>query len=195
MPMTRAKRNKVCPRAKLRVRLTSSIDEESQLKLQIETLERSIGELEKSTTAMCIKERNQYTQKHMREGFEHGLVELENNLAAEDVTAMPKVSGMSYPILKCMSSNEKGNSECTGTGLKTFCVSAKAYQKLQGRFKRDPAIRGFSSDQDTGIPSLQAFAQQCTLGIRESTADRVSNELKLWKLAVTSWAEEGKEEC
>lgn len=35
--------------------------------------------------------------------------------------------------------------------LPVFCVSSRAYQKLSGRFKRDKAVPGFSSPDQTEV--------------------------------------------
>ena len=70
-------------------------------------------------------------------------------------------------------------------------MSAKAYQKLRGRFKRESKVKGFSSLQHTQIPSLQAFAHECTFGNREEIADRVRTEVTLLCVSIRSWAENG----
>lgn len=82
----------------------------------------------------------------------------------------------------------------SAAGLNTFCVSSKAYQKSQGRFKRDPEIRGFPTIDDTGIPGLQAFARQCTLETREAAVNRFETDFNSWQTSVKIWAEEATEE-
>lgn len=66
---------------------------------------------------------------------------------------------------------------------------SKAYQKLQGRFRRDNSIKGFLNVGDTNIPSLKAFAADCTLADREKAADRILNEVNLFKVTLELWAE------
>jgi hypothetical protein len=52
--------------------------------------------------------------------------------------------------------------------LPVFCVSSRAYQKLQGRLQRDNKVPGFRSAQETEIPQLQAHCKKLTEAGRAS---------------------------
>lgn len=73
--------------------------------------------------------------------------------------------------------------------LNVFCVSSKGYQRLAGRFKRDPMPEGFVTIKETFIPDLQEYAAGSTLTIRTKMADSFLNEFNLLKLSIKSWAE------
>lgn len=72
--------------------------------------------------------------------------------------------------------------------LSVFCVSARAYQKLSGRLKKDSVhVEGFTEPEDTEIPQLQEHAKRLTEGGRASSSRRFLNDLiqllnsmKLW---------------
>lgn len=46
--------------------------------------------------------------------------------------------------------------------LPVYCVSSRAYQKLQGRLQIDENIQGFPDAADTGIPQLQKHVRELT---------------------------------
>jgi hypothetical protein len=95
-----------------------SLEQEEKLPRSTAELKKALRKLEASIKTMCIEERNSYTQGRLLEDFEGGLRELEEELREAD--------GGDYLI----NNHGKGS-------LRTFCVSSKAYQKLQGRFKRE----------------------------------------------------------
>ncbi|PBP17830.1 hypothetical protein BUE80_DR011496 [Diplocarpon rosae] len=145
---------------------------------KISHLRRSIAASETSMRVECIKQRSKYTQGRLRDDFEYGIASLVQELVDSAIEADSKL----IP--------DPGTIKLSGNGLKSFCVSSKAYQKSQGRFRREDEIRGFSTCEDTGVPSLQAFARKCTLKSREVAVERFDTELALWKVSVKSWAEE-----
>ncbi|KUJ18396.1 uncharacterized protein LY89DRAFT_781452 [Mollisia scopiformis] len=159
-------------RSQLVTDLNAAIAAETELNGKISRVKKSISTLNTQMKAACIKERNRYTQRALERDFEIGQGELLEELEAGG-------NEMSY-------SAPQGNSK---KSLNTFCVSAKAYQKLQGRFRRDNTVKGFLSIDDTNIPSLQEFAEECTLADREFAADKVLTELNLLKVTLQLWAE------
>lgn len=46
--------------------------------------------------------------------------------------------------------------------LKCFCVSSRAYQNLSGRLRKDPAVPGFQTIEETEMPQLQAHCKELT---------------------------------
>lgn len=62
--------------------------------------------------------------------------------------------------------------------LPVFCVSARAYQKLSGRLRKDAVyIDGFLSVADTEIPALQEHTLKLTEAGRMSSCRRFLNDL------------------
>ncbi|KAH7407521.1 hypothetical protein BKA64DRAFT_422019 [Cadophora sp. MPI-SDFR-AT-0126] len=157
----------------------NDIDRRDKIRLQgkINRLRSKIAASKLSMRVKCIGERNKYTQDRMEADFQYGMV----SLVQELLDAGDDNAGSFF---------DKISASSQGNGLKTFCVSAKAYQKARGRFKRDPEIQGFSNISDTGIPSLAEFAKQCTLAYREVAVDTFHTEMTLWKSAVKTWAEQ-----
>ncbi|CZR53080.1 uncharacterized protein PAC_02958 [Phialocephala subalpina] len=146
--------------------LNATLTSKDDLNGKISTIKKSIASLNVRMKTVCIQERNTYTQGHLSRDFKRGRGELLDEL---DIKS-PELEG-------------------SKTSLNSFCVSAKAYQKLSGRFKRDNSIKGFPNVNDTNIPSLQAFALQCTLADREYAADKILGEISFFELNLKSWAE------
>lgn len=72
--------------------------------------------------------------------------------------------------------------------LPVFCVSARAYQKLAGRFKQDAVqVGGFTSLDDTEIPQLQEHAKELTESGRITTARLFLNELNQLLNSMRFW--------
>ncbi|OWO97707.1 hypothetical protein B2J93_2467 [Marssonina coronariae] len=157
------------------------IVERRNLLRKISHLRRLVAASEVSMRVQCIKQRSKYTQCRLREDFEYGIA----SLVQELVDSAVKTENELF--------TDPESIKLSANGLKSFCVSSKAYQKSQGRFKREDEIRGFSTSEDTGIPTLQAFARKCTLKSREVAVDRFDTELTLWKMSVKSWAEENRQ--
>lgn len=78
--------------------------------------------------------------------------------------------------------------QALGDNLKVFCVSARAYQKLSDRLKKDVVQVGdFASTADTDIPTLQDHTRGLTEAGRAHNCRRFLNDLtqlinsmKLW---------------
>ncbi|QSZ31936.1 hypothetical protein DSL72_001505 [Monilinia vaccinii-corymbosi] len=79
----------------------------------------------------------------------------------------------------------------TQNKLNIFCVSSKGYQRLCGRFKRDPIPKAFPTLRETFIPDLQDYAECSTVRVRMKIADEFLNGVKLLKMTMKSWAENG----
>ncbi len=68
-------------------------------------------------------------------------------------------------------------------------MSSKAYQKLNGRFKREGNAKGFPTPNDTQILELQAFAEKSTMAQREEIGDKFLTELNLMNVSIRAWAQ------
>ena len=72
--------------------------------------------------------------------------------------------------------------------LPVFCVSSRGYQKLQGRLKKDPAVPGFQSLEQTEIPQLQAHCKQLTVAGRTTACKRFMTNLSQLLNSMNLWA-------
>lgn len=73
-------------------------------------------------------------------------------------------------------------------GLPVFCVSSRAYQKLQGRLRQDPTVPGFETIEETEIPQLQAHCKQLTGKGRVANCQRFINNLSQLLNSLAMWA-------
>jgi hypothetical protein len=60
---------------------------------------------------------------------------------------------------------------------------------LQGRVERENPSNDFSTLEQTNIPMLKEFAQNCTLRGRERVADKIITDLNVLRVSVRQWAE------
>lgn len=123
----------------------------------IKTLKEAVNEAKKEEdkindrmNAMCISGRNDYSKGAIQQDFAAGIKELDQELAAEDdeENFNPDAEIRDY--------------EAVAQSLPVFCVSSRAYQKLQGRLKKSPAVPGFTSIEETEIPQLQLHCGKLT---------------------------------
>lgn len=154
--------------------------------------------------AACTQARSSYTQEHLRMDFENGLRELKQDIS-DDATDKKQLvnedeAESKHLVYRSMYSNCNTRSDrlkltqfCHPGGLteklQIFCVSSKGYQRLCGRFKRDPMPTGFGTIKDTCIPKLREYAAASTLTFRGKIADSFLTESNLLKLSMKSWAE------
>ncbi|TGO14415.1 hypothetical protein BTUL_0053g00140 [Botrytis tulipae] len=133
--------------------------------------------------AACTQARSDYTQEHLRIDFENGLRELKQDMS-DDANDERQLGNEDEAESKHQV-YQRGLTE----QLQIFCVSSKGYQRLCGRFKRDPMPNGFATIKDTCIPKLQEYAAASTLTVRAKIADSFLTEFNLLKLSIKSWAE------
>ncbi|ATZ49548.1 hypothetical protein BCIN_04g06800 [Botrytis cinerea B05.10] len=133
--------------------------------------------------AACTQARSRYTQEHLRMDFENGLRELKQDIS-DDANDEKQLGNEDEAESKHLV-YRRGLTE----QLQIFCVSSKGYQRLCGRFKRDPLPNGFGTIKDTCIPKLQEYAAASTLTVRGKIADSFLTESNLLKLSIKSWAE------
>ncbi|KAF7882330.1 uncharacterized protein EAF02_005693 [Botrytis sinoallii] len=154
--------------------------------------------------AACTQARSRYTQEHLRMDFENGLRELKQDMSddsiderqlgnVDEAESKDLVYQRTYSNFNTRSDRLKLMQGCHTGGLteqlQIFCVSSKGYQRLCGRFKRDPMPNGFTTIKDTNIPKLQEYAAASTLTVRAKIADSFLTEFNLLKVSINSWAE------
>ncbi|KAI9789949.1 MAG: hypothetical protein M1835_001330 [Candelina submexicana] len=133
-------------------------------------------EIEGTLSAKCIKGRNDYSKGAIQTDFAAGIKELDQELAMEDdeENFNPDVDVRDYDEV--------------ARSLPVFCVSSRAYQKLQGRLKKEAAVPGFKDVEGTEIPALQAHCRKLTEAGRANSCRRFLNQLSQLLNSMSLWA-------
>ncbi|KAK3067558.1 hypothetical protein LTR53_015506 [Teratosphaeriaceae sp. CCFEE 6253] len=108
-------------------------DEIDVLSKRLGLLEEEEEEIDAQESALCIRGRNEYSRHAIRQDFADGIRELDQENAEEEDPDNfdPTQDARDY--------------EQVARDLPVFCVSSRAYQKLAGRFKKDPDVPGFEN--------------------------------------------------
>ncbi|KAL2065059.1 hypothetical protein VTL71DRAFT_4199 [Oculimacula yallundae] len=142
---------------------------------EIKTLEADREKIETKISAVCISGRNDYSKGAIQRDFADGIRELDMESAQEEDPDQfdPENDLRDY--------DEVANS------LPVFCVSSRAYQKIQGRLQRDKPVPGFRTAEETEIPQLQAHCKKLTEAGRAwncrnylTNLSQLLNSLGLW---------------
>ncbi|EFQ97985.1 hypothetical protein MGYG_01021 [Nannizzia gypsea CBS 118893] len=144
-------------KAELLVSRKKMKENQATIKAQTQSLEKDVlsykNQIKLKTREFercCIEKRNEFSEIRIKEDF---------------VTGFAQASITSYD----------DGSECasevpsTKEKLHVFCVSAKAFQILEGRLKEDKIAKGFITTEDTGISQLQRYC--LNIGVAARTAE------------------------
>ncbi|KAL5390396.1 hypothetical protein DPSP01_001963 [Paraphaeosphaeria sporulosa] len=124
------------------------------LKPQLRELSSKIANANARKLAICIQGRNEYSKTAIQKDFAAGIKELDQEAAMEaDEEAFD-------PDKEIRDYDEVADS------LPVFCVSSRAYQKMCGRLKKDEAVPGFQTQEETQIPQLKSHCMKLTQGGR-----------------------------
>ncbi|KAF5868435.1 uncharacterized protein Bfra_012345 [Botrytis fragariae] len=175
----------------------STIKEIEALDKRLAGLKLELRSARNEIKVVCTQARNTYTQNHLKIDFLNGLRELKQDISADrndefQSEIEKKVESESSATKPGWDNSKLIENACTEgliDQLNTFCVSSKGYQRLAGRFKRNPKPKGFATINDTFIPFLREYAVACTLTQRSKLADRFLNGFNLVKLSISSWVE------
>ncbi|KAG2028026.1 hypothetical protein GB937_000476 [Aspergillus fischeri] len=150
-------------KSELRKRRNSLIQQRKVKGEQLERLSVDLAQKNVSNIQTSIRARNNYSRKEITRHFQHLNRENDNRIL-------------------------HGKSEFEGD-LPVFCVSTKAYQKLQGRLQRnEPQVAGFTELEQTEIPQLQAHCIRLTEGPREASSKLFLIELKKLLQSMSLWS-------
>ncbi|KAI9662199.1 MAG: hypothetical protein M1829_006181 [Trizodia sp. TS-e1964] len=132
--------------------------------------------IEASIRALCIEGRNSYSKGAIQQDFAAGIKELDQENADEDdeENFNPDEDIRDY--------------EEVARHLPVFCCSSRAYQRLMGRFKKEPDVPGFTTIEQTQIPDLQAHCRKLTEAGRSANCKRFLNSLSQLLNSMTLWA-------
>ncbi|KAL8765481.1 MAG: hypothetical protein Q9209_007452 [Squamulea sp. 1 TL-2023] len=124
----------------------------------------------------CIAGRNQYSKDAIQQDYAAGIKEVDQELAAEEdeATFNPEDEVRDYDEI--------------ARGLKVFCVSSRAYQKLSGRLQNEQAVSGFKHIEQTEIPMLQKHCEKLTEARRIASCQKFLNNLSQLLNSQALWA-------
>lgn len=148
----------------------------------IKALQRQLSDLSarriknnEDSEALCIKGRNEWSRKRIRDDFAEGIKELDQENAAEE-------SPDNFdPDEEMRDYGQVANS------LPVFCVSSRAYQRLSGRLQKDSDVNGFAHPDQTEIPQLQAHCRKLTEGGRQVSCKSFLNGLSQLLTSLSLW--------
>lgn len=140
--------------------------------IEFAQLNRNNARIKIALRGACIRERNLYTQRRLRLDFEAGLQNTRRDLkeAGENDIKVEQSEGIISPGVAVVEAE-----------LRVFCVSSKAFQKINGRLKWDQSIEGFPNPKSTGIPELQDFAYELSTSRSDGVYEKVLGDLDLLK--------------
>jgi hypothetical protein len=150
-------------------------EQRQQLQERINNLEVQQVELDQRADAMCIRGRNDWSRKHIREDFADGIKELDQENAAE------------HDPDNFDPDEDIRDYDEVARSLPVFCVSARAYQKLCGRLQKDGNVGGFASKHETEIPQLQAHCHKLTESGREAGCKTFLNGVSQLLSSLALW--------
>ncbi|KAL1639287.1 hypothetical protein SLS58_008129 [Diplodia intermedia] len=154
-----------------------SIDsQQKELRKEIKALNEKIAAIDHEVNSLCIKGRNEYSKGAIQHDFAAGIKELDQE------TALEEDEENFDPDQEIRDYDEVARS------LPVFCISARAFQKLSGRLKRDKDVSGFSDVYETEMPQLQAHCKKLTEYGRAAAGRRFLNSLSQLLNSLLLWA-------
>lgn len=145
------------------------------LNSELKASEDKQAEIDTAMSAICIEGRNKYSKGAIQNDFADGIRELDMENAQEEDPDQFNPDDLLRDY------------EEIAKSLPVFCVSSRAYQKMQGRLQRDKPVPGFRNAEETEIPQLQAHCKKLTEAGRASNCRaylsnicQLLNSLNLW---------------
>ncbi|CZT47980.1 uncharacterized protein RSE6_08614 [Rhynchosporium secalis] len=142
---------------------------------EVKALEAAREKIETKISAVCIAGRNEYSKGAIQRDFAEGIRELDMESAQDEDPDQFDPE------------NDLRNYDEVANSLPVFCVSSRAYQKIQGRLQRDKPVPGYRTAEETEIPQLQAHCKKLTEAGRAANCriyltnlSQLLNSLGLW---------------
>ncbi|KAF2878206.1 hypothetical protein BDV95DRAFT_479698 [Massariosphaeria phaeospora] len=120
------------------------------IKPKIRPTKARMAEVRAKMNAICISGRNNYSKTAIQKDFAAGIKDLDQENAIEDDEE------------NFNPDEELRDYEEVANSLPVFCVSARAYQKMCGRMRKDDDVPCFETIEETEIPQLQAHCKKLT---------------------------------
>ena len=150
--------------------------------------------IESNIWITTVEERNEFSKTVIQSDFAAGLKELDMEESAEGESVEEDPEG-SIPAA------ESRDYAAIAETLPVFCVSARDYQKLKGRFPRDSKSLDFVHPDQTEIPALRAHCEQLATTKRTvaygdfgTHFSALCNSLKIWISNLEANAESSPED-
>ena len=168
--------------AEMRTTKKQARRQRNELTEKMKEIQKSVSEaneaelkIEAEMQCICINGRNQYSMTAIQQDFAQGIKELDQEIAAEEdeENFNPDTEIRDY--------------EEIARSLPVFCVSSRGYQKLQGRLRKDGAVPGFKTVQETQMPQLQEHCRQLTVARRTASCKRFMTNLSQLLNSLTLW--------
>ncbi|GJC97923.1 tat pathway signal sequence [Colletotrichum higginsianum] len=159
-------------RKRIKIDLETIKEQEQSLELKMQTKTSLLEGIKKS----CIKKRNQVSSQRIKQDFADGIREVDEATAPDqnDVFYIPDKPPRDYEKVKA--------------GLHVFCISSRAYQKLNGMMQNVGFdTSGYGNSDDTGIPELQAHAQKLTESHRNARCREILVKLQALLTSIACW--------
>lgn len=138
---------------------------------QKEAVEHELQALQTNLIHECIQARNAYSKRELKHDFARGIHSFHNT------SQHPPTSAKDPSYYHALEQD-----------LPVFCVSTRAYQKLQGRLRREAPVSGFNALEQTEISQLQAHCIAVTEQAREASALRFLFHLRRVLSSIGLWA-------
>lgn len=126
------------------------------------------------TLRECIEARNEYSKHEIKRDYANGIRDLDEE--DQDTLAPSDRSKLARNYKKIEDE------------LPVFTASARAYQKLRGRLRKESAVAGFTQLEQTEIPQLQRHCISLTERAREASAMRFLTQLKQLFQSISLWS-------
>ncbi|WQF89186.1 Putative P-loop containing nucleoside triphosphate hydrolase, dynamin [Colletotrichum destructivum] len=159
-------------RKRVKIDLETIKEKEQNLELKRQAKTSLLEGIKKS----CIKKRNQVSSQRIKQDFADGIREVDEATSPDqnDVFYIPDKPPRDYEKVR--------------DGLHVFCISSRAYQKLNGMMQNvDFDTGGYGNSDDTGIPSLQTHAQKLTESHRNSRCREILVKLQTLLASIACW--------
>ncbi|KAL8998150.1 MAG: hypothetical protein Q9188_006160 [Gyalolechia gomerana] len=147
-----------------------------EIRKELKGVKAAESKITSEMSAMCISGRNQYSKGAIQQDFAAGIKEIDQEIAAEEDEE------------NFNPENEVRDYDEVAKSLPVFCVSSRGYQKLQGRFRKDPPVPGFTNIEETEIPALQTHCEKLTETGRAANCRAFINKLSSLLNSLTIWA-------
>ena len=146
-----------------------------QLEKDCTDLTRELGSIEDDLKSICIQKRNANVKHRMEVEYVDGLKEYEEEMIEEGAqTSAPFSTHRGYLKKKAVA---------------IFCVCAKAYQKIQGRFALEQLPQGFFIAEETQMPQMITHCIDYTLPARERLANFSLDDINRFRSRMRGWAQ------
>ena len=149
-------------------------DSIKRIQMKQEEIIKGRQAIEAKITTICILGRNRCVTEIVQQDYAALIKDMDQEIAAEDDDDFnPDCDARDYTKV--------------AQDLPVFCVSARGYQSLKGRLRKDRAVNCFQKLRDTGVPMLQQHCIKLTESGRIANCRRFLNSLLQFLNSLALW--------